>query len=188
MTCYLLAGPAQEPVSLAQARAFLRVDDMAEDGLIQTLIGAARLHVEAVTGKAMLAQSWRLVLDGWPQSRMVALPVSPFISLTQITAYDGEGMPHAVPLAQFLDAPDRLMLPREVAGAPPLREQGGIEIDYVAGFGAAPEDVPADLMQAMLVLVAYWFEHRDAVIAAGAGSVVPSGFDRLVAGHKRVRL
>lgn len=188
MTCYLLAGPAEEPVSLAEARAFLRLDDIAEDDLVQTLIGAARLHVEAVTGKALLAQSWRLVLDCWPQSRMVALPVSPFISLIEITAYDLEGEPHAVPLAQFLDAPDRLMLPRAVAGMPLLRERGGIEIDYVAGFGTKPEDVPADLRGAMLVLVAYWFEHRDAVIAAGAGSVVPSGFDRLVAGHKRVRL
>lgn len=188
MTCYLLAGPAEEPVSLAKARAFLRLDDTAEDGLVQSLVAAARLHVEAVTGKAMLAQSWRLVLDCWPQSRMVALPVTPFISLTEITAYDMEGEPHAVPLAQFLDAPDRLMLPRQVAGMPLLREQGGIEIDYVAGFGVEPEDVPADLVQAMLVLVGYWFEHRDAVIAAGAGSVVPAGFDALVAAHKRVRL
>ncbi len=35
--------------------------------------------------------------------------------------------------------------------------------------------------QACLVLVGYWFEHRDAVIVAGSGSVVPAGFDRLVA-------
>jgi len=188
MTCYLLAGPAEEPVSLAQAKAFLRLDDTAEDGLVQSLIGAARLHVEAVTGKALLAQGWRLVLDCWPKSRIVALPVAPFISLTAITAYDGAGDPHAVPLAQFLEAPDRLMLPGAVAGMPLLREQGGIEIDYVAGFGADPDDVPADLKQAMLTLIGYWFEHRDAVIAAGAGSVVPAGFDALVAGYKRVRL
>ncbi|WP_162783826.1 baseplate multidomain protein megatron [Devosia naphthalenivorans] len=57
MTSYLLAGPAGEPVSLAEAKAFLRVDDGAEDGLIGTLIGAARLHVEGVTGRALLAQS-----------------------------------------------------------------------------------------------------------------------------------
>lgn len=62
MTSCLLAGPAEEPVSLAEAKGFLKVDDTAEDGLITTLIGAARLHVEGVTGRALLAQSWRV---GW---------------------------------------------------------------------------------------------------------------------------
>ena len=56
------------------------------------------------------------------------------------------------------------------------------------GFGTEPEDVPADIRQALLLLVGYWFEHRDAVIVAGSGAVVPSGFDRMVAGYKRVRL
>jgi uncharacterized phiE125 gp8 family phage protein len=48
--------------------------------------------------------------------------------------------------------------------------------------------VPADLRQALLGLVAHWFEHRDAVIVAGSGVVIPSGFDRAVARYKRVRL
>ncbi|WP_332693620.1 head-tail connector protein [Devosia sp.] len=188
MTSYLLAGPAEEPVSLAEAKGFLKVDDTAEDGLITTLIGAARLHVEGVTGRALLVQSWRVVLDCWPESRMVRLPVTPFMAVTEINAYDNAGAAHEVPLAQFMSEPDRLLLPATVAGMPVLRERQGIEIDYVAGFGTEPEDVPADIRQALLLLVGYWYEHRDAVIVAGSGSVVPSGFDRMVAGYKRVRL
>ena len=188
MISYLLAGPAEEPVSLAQAKAFLKVDDAAEDALITTLIGAARLHVEGVTGRALLAQSWRVVLDHWPVNGWVKLPVGPFISVTAITAYDGDGEAHELALGQFLPEPDRLIVPQSVVGMPALQERHGIEIDYVAGFGAEPEDVPADIRQALLVLVGYWFEHRDAVIVAGSGAVVPSGFDRLVAGHKRMRL
>lgn len=188
MISYLLAGPAEEPVSLAEAKAFLKIDDGAEDGLIATLIGAARLHVEGVTGRALLEQSWRVVLDDWPANGQVKLPVVPLASITQITAYDDAGAAHEVPLAQFLREPDRLLLPSNVAGMPVLRERRSIEIDYVAGFGTEPADVPADIRQALLVLVAHWFEHRDAVIVAGSGAVVPSGFDRLVAAHKRVRL
>ena len=188
MTSYLLAGPAEEPVSLVEAKAFLKVDDGAEDGLITTLIGAARLHVEGVTGRALLAQSWRVVLDGWPTDRQVKLPVTPFMAVTEITAYDADGAGHDIPLAQFLREPDRLLLPSTVSGMPVLRERQGIEVDYVAGFGTEPEDVPPDMRQALLALVAYWYEHRDAVIVAGSGAVVPSGFDRMVAGYKRVRL
>ena len=188
MTSYLLAGPAEEPVSLAETKAFLKVDDGAEDGLITTLIGAARMHVEGVTGRALLAQSWRVVLDCWPDDGVVKLPVTPFMALTEINAYDAVGTGHEVPLAQFLSEPDRLLLPATVAGMPLLRERQGIEIDYIAGFGIEPGEVPADIRQAVLLLVGYWHEHRDAVIVAGSGSVVPSGFDRMVAGHKRVRL
>jgi len=188
MTSYLLAGPAEEPVSLAEAKAFLKVDDTSEDGLISTLIGAARLHVEGVTGKALLAQSWRVVLDDWPEGGMVKLPVSPLLSVTGIAAIDEDGGSHEIALAQFLTEPDRLVLPPVVGGMPALRTRQGLEIDYVAGFGVEPEDVPLDLRQALLGLVAHWFEHRDAVIVAGAGAIVPSSFDRAVAPYRRVRL
>ena len=188
MISYLLAGPAEEPVSLVEAKAFLKVDDTAEDALITTLIGAARLHVEGVTGRALLAQSWRVVLDAWPGDRQVKLPVTPFMAVTKITAYDVAGAGHDIPLAQFLREPDRLLLPVTVSGMPVLRARQGIEVDYVAGFGTEPDDVPADIRQALLALVGYWHEHRDAVIVAGSGAIVPSGFDRMVAGYKRVRL
>mgnify|MGYP000624677298 FL=1 len=138
--------------------------------------------------QALLAQSWRQVLDAWPSDGMVKLPVVPLMAVSEITAYDGQGGAHELPLGQFLTAPDRLLLPSSIEGMPALRERQGIEIDYVAGFGTEPAAVPADIVQALLVLVGYWHEHRDAVITAGSGAVVPSGFDLLVANHKRVRL
>jgi len=188
MTSYLLAGPAEEPVSLAEAKAFLRIDDNAEDGLITTLIGAARLHVEGVTGRALIAQSWRIVLDDWPDNGVVRLPVAPLLSVISIAATDSNGASHELPLGQFGGEPERLLVPRVVVGMPALQERAGIEIDYIAGFGTEPGDVPADIRQAILGLVAHWHEHRDAVLIAGSGAIVPSGFDRMVAGYKRVRL
>lgn len=190
MTAYLLAGPSEEPLSLVETRTFLRLDDGAEDALLETLIAAARLHVEGTTARAMIAQTWRLVLDDWPSSREVKLPVGPAISLSAITAYDDNGDGHELDLSRFsLESTAPLLLvPKEVEGMPVLQERHGIEIDYVAGFGTSASDVPADLRHAMLSLVAYWFEHRDAVIVAGSGSVVPAGFDRLIAGYRQVRL
>ncbi|MBD8065337.1 phage head-tail connector protein [Devosia sp. PTR5] len=188
MTSYLLAGPVAEPVSLAEAKAFLKLDEGIEDALITTLIGAARLHVEGITGRALMAQSWRVVLDDSPETGFVKLPVSPIIMVTAVTATDTNGASHDVPLGQFSSEGDRLLVPRVVVDMPSLQERQGIEIDYVAGFSTEAEEVPADLRQAMLGLVAHWFERRDAVIVAGSGAVVPSGFDRLVSQHKRVRL
>lgn len=187
MISYLLAGPAEEPVSLAETKAFLRFDGSAEDGLVTTLIAAARLHLEGVTARALVRQSWRLVLDCWP-AEAVRLPVSPLLELTAVRVFDDQDDEHELTLEQFQTEPGRVLLPpASIDGAPALRERLGIEIDYVAGFGDAAE-VPADLKRALLALVAHWFEHRDAVIVAGSGAVVPAGFDRLVESYRQVRL
>jgi len=45
------------PVSLTEAKLFLRVEHDAEDGLIQTLIDAGRARVEGDTGLALAATS-----------------------------------------------------------------------------------------------------------------------------------
>lgn len=181
MISYLLAGPAEEPVSLAETKAFLRLDGDAEDGLVTALIAAARLHVEATTGRALVRQSWRLVLDAWPAE--VRLPVVPVIEVTEARAFDEQDDEHELDIGGIQLAGDRLLLPAIADGMPVLRARLGLELDYVAGFGDAA-DVPADLKQGLLALVAHWFEHRDAAV----GAVVPVGFDRLVSGYRQVRL
>ncbi|HTJ56998.1 MAG TPA: phage head-tail connector protein [Devosiaceae bacterium] len=191
MTSYLLSGPAAEPVTLDEAKVFLRLDAADEDALVATLITAARVHVESITGRALLPQGWRLVLDRWPADGLVKLPVGPLQSLTAMTSYDDAGTPTSLPVNDVLIAanasPPQLFLPPGF-GTPMLRLRQGIEIDYLAGYGTDPADVPAPLRQALLALVAYWFENRDSVILAGAGTVIPSGFDLMVAPYRQVRL
>ena len=190
MTSYLLSGPAAEPVTLAEARVFLRLDVTDEDALVTTLIAAARLPIEGVTARALICQSWRVVLDCWPPGGVVLLPIAPLASLTAVTAYDPAGNATEIATADVLVAangtPPRLLLP---AGAgTDLRDWQSREIDYVAGYGPDPADVPATLRQALLTLVGYWFENRDSVIIAGAGSVIPGGFDLVLAPYRQVRL
>lgn len=45
------------PVTLAEAKLFLRVEHEAEDGLIQTLIDAARARVEGAVGLTLTSTS-----------------------------------------------------------------------------------------------------------------------------------
>jgi uncharacterized phiE125 gp8 family phage protein len=184
MISYLLAGPAEEPVSLADAKAFLRLDSDAEDALVTTLIAAARLHVEAVTARALVRQQWRLVLDAWPADA-VSLPVTLLIELSAVRVFDIDDDDTELTLGQFLTEPGRVLVPATVDG-PVARARLGIEIDYVAGYGDAA-DVPADLKRAVLALVAHWFEHRD-VAVVGAGGVAPAGFDRMIENYRLVRL
>ena len=60
----------------------------------------------------------------------------------------------------------------------------GIEIDVTAGYGPSSVDVPAPLRQAVMMLVAHWYEHRGAVGHDMAGAVPPHGFDALIAPYR----
>ena len=58
MTVVLTTAPAVEPISLAEAKAHLRLDASDEDALLTALITAARMFVERTLGVALITQSW----------------------------------------------------------------------------------------------------------------------------------
>src|SRR4051812_7717821 len=87
MKSILTDPPAAEPVTLAEAKAYLRVVTGDEDALVALLIGAARRHVEGATGLALMPQGWSFFLDAWPCARAIALPVSPIIAIEAVRVF-----------------------------------------------------------------------------------------------------
>lgn len=184
MSALLLTPPALEPVSLADAKHFLRVEHDDDDDVIAALIAAARVHVEAQTRRALIDQTWRLVRDVWPASgRLPVLPV-PLQEVAAIRVFDADGMPHLLDVGTF--AIDRVSAPAVLAfarGAPatPGKLAAGIEIDIVAGYGDEPDAVPAPLRQAIRVLVAHWYENRGVIAASGEVAMMPHSVASLIA-------
>ncbi len=83
--------------------------------------------------------------------------------------------------------PARLVL----AASAPLavgKAVNGIEIDIRAGYGVSSVDVPSPLRQAIMMLVAHWYEHRAAVGHDMAVETVPYGFEALIAPYRVIRL
>lgn len=189
MTFIITTPPAVEPVTLDDARAQVRVTAMQEDALLTRLVEAARQHVERAIRRALITQSWRLYLDDWPPGRVVRLPATPVQEVASITVFDADGMPVELDPADYevdgQGTPARLKVKAGVGGS--SKALNGIEIDFTAGYGDAGEDVPAALRQAILLLVAHWYEHREAGIDAATASI-PFGFDALVAGYRVPRL
>jgi len=77
MSLTLNTPPAAEPVTLADAKAHLKVDSTDDDALIASLITAARARAEWHTGRALVTQSWTLWLDAWPQRGIIEIDVRP---------------------------------------------------------------------------------------------------------------
>lgn len=67
MALKLTTAPTTEPVTLAEAKAHLRVDVADDDLLITNLITAARVHAENVCRRAFVTQKWDLYLDSFPK-------------------------------------------------------------------------------------------------------------------------
>jgi uncharacterized phiE125 gp8 family phage protein len=189
MTAALITPPALEPVSLADAKAHLRLDGDDDDTLVNVAITAARVHVEALTRRMLIEQSWRIYLDAWPRKRILPLEVAPLISVDAITVYDADGEPATIDPDDYevdtVSVPGRLLLGSPVTVG---RAVNGIEIDVTAGYGASSVDVPGPLRQAIMMLVAHWYEHRGVVGHDLAGSVPPHGYHALITPYRILSL
>ena len=78
MSAFLLIAPAIEPLSLGEAKLFLRVEHGDDDAVIAALVAAARAHIEALTRRCLITQTWRHVRDAWVmRQRRRADPLAP---------------------------------------------------------------------------------------------------------------
>lgn len=189
MRRYILAGPSLEPLTLAEAKRWLRVDHADDDALIASLVRGARERIEARTGRAIMAQSWRVTLDAWPSDFRVMLPVLPVAAITAVRLIDAAGVPTALASALYAVEPGSEP-PRLAVSSPPApgRARNGIEIDLVAGYGASPGDCPEPLRQALRLLIGAAYEARGPERAGAARPDVIDEVDRLIAPYRYIKL
>ena len=162
MDLRVITPPTVEPVTLTEAKAFLRVDGTAEDTLITSLIVAARERGEELSRRAFLTQTLEMTVDCLPSQRTLALLRPPLISVTSVTYRDYYGV-SAVWTDYRTDTnsqPGKIIFTSKPGVY--LQESGAVTIRYVAGYGSAASAVPERIKNAILQLVAQWYENRGA--------------------------
>lgn len=188
MALVLITAPTVEPVSLAEAKAHLRVDIADDDALITALITAARSHIEQIARPklAMITQTWEYIADEWPTEDTLELRPYPLQSVTSIKYTDVDAVEATYSSSYYLvdtySTPGRLRL-KSTASWPTtkLRELNGVVVRFVAGYGAAAGAVPVQLRQAILLLVGHWYENREPVLTTGMmASSLPFAVDALL--------
>jgi uncharacterized phiE125 gp8 family phage protein len=189
MSAFLLTGPAAEPLSLAEAKAYLRVEHDDDDAVITALVAAARGQIEALTRRALLLQSWRLVRDGWPANGRIALRIGPLRALTAARVFDAAGTAHPIDVGNFVvDAADNAIAAPCWSLPVPGRRFAGIELDLELGFGSTAGEVPEPLRQAVRALLAHWYENRDVVTAGASGAALPGSVAAMIASYRMLSL
>lgn len=173
----LVAGPEVTPLPWASAKAHLRLDDELpadEEARRQTeveqLVAAAVAMVDGPNGIgiAMISQTWRLTLDAF--SRRVLLPIWPVRSIAEVSYVDPDGVTRTVEAGDYqLDdgANPAVLTPTFGTCWPSTRcAPRAVRIDFVAGYGDAPEDLPADLVAALKLILGSLYDGDGSVTAA----------------------
>ena len=178
---------------VAQCKAHLRLgsgfsEDSLQDDVLESFLRAAVAAVEARTGKVLIARSFVWTLDDWRNDQRQGLPVAPVSAVSSVSLVDAAGDDAVVaPSAYRLFADGLQPELRPVGGClPVIPHNGQAEIRFEAGFGAAWDDVPADLRQAVFLLAAHYYEYRDET--ALSGGCMPFGVTSLIERYRPVRL
>lgn len=181
----VITPPAEEPVSLASAKAFLRLGHNGEDALVSDLIASARARIEQESGQALVTQVMRVAWTAWPlalSGRGVALPRRPATALVSVLLVDPDGTLDEQTERFRLDC-GRLTL-RPWSWCPIIEPGGSVQVTFEAGFGAA-DDVPEDLKEACLRLVAALYSRRG---AEADSQGLPDAVQSILNARREVRL
>ena len=137
--------PADMPFDLGEVAMRVRLDDadqVTEAGRVAAMAAAEIEHHAQV---ALLTQTVRVVLPGWPASLIFPPPIAPVVEGTTVTVTaDGESfvgfdlIAGLRPMLRLFDNPTE------------AHQAARIVIEYEAGFGDAAEDIPPDLRHAIL--------------------------------------
>lgn len=188
MALKLVTPPTDTPVSLAEMKEHLRVDQSNEDTTITALIQAATAHLEGEDGwlgRALMTQTWDLQLDTFPDGS-ISVPLPPLQSVTSITYLDSTGASQTLDPATY--RVDVVSKPGVIARLsdqwPDVQDTvGTVTIRFVAGYQDAAS-VPAPIKAAMKLLVGHWYENREAVTLAQIPSELPLAVQSLLASYK----
>lgn len=167
----IVTPPAIEPITLEEAKAFLRVTVSDDDTLITGLIKAARVDQENYTGRAFISQTWKENYRRWPDYFDMAK--APLLSVDSIKYLDGTGAEQTLAADQY-----RVLLDEDAAGRI-YRNYGvtwpelyavpdAITLEFTAGYGPAAIDVPEEIRLALQLSISHFYDNRDGTPAPDA--------------------
>lgn len=163
-------APANMPVSLAEAKAHLRVEHDDQDDLITAQIRAATAWLDGyagILGRALITQTWRQEFGRFADH--LPLPLAPVTAIDSVSYFDAGNVQQTLDPGLydlFANARGAHVALRPGQSWPAtFRRADAVSITFTAGYGAAA-DVPEPIRQALLLIVQRLFDGADTSIDA----------------------
>lgn len=185
------AEPDQDPVTLEDAKAFLRIPSAVgiHDEVIKGFIPAATRTAEDFCKRAFIQQEWTISFDALlfdffsiPDiPRIIRLPRPRLINLDEVRFFKEDGTETVFALTDLIidsnSEPARLVLKQGKTWPTGLRDIDALHIKYRSGYGtltaSSKADVPAAIQTGIKQIIATWFENREDLVVGKAVSTVP---------------
>jgi uncharacterized phiE125 gp8 family phage protein len=163
--------PSVEPFDLAEAKAHLRVDDDAEDDLIEALITTVRQACEDRIERTLITSTWLYEAD-YMNVRM-RLPMGPVQSVASVQYLDTDGVLQTLADTEWQFTAGILMPAHNKVWPLRICQPGAARITYTAGYGDAASAVPKPYIAWMKLALTDLFENRG---ASAERPAVPQNF------------
>lgn len=188
MTLRIISPPAVEPITKAELRDWARIDaGNTTDALLDMLIAGARKVAEDRTGRAFITQTWERVYDKFPAAEM-EIGMLPLASITSVKYYDADGALQTLASTLYtLDAnalPGWVLLAYDETWPDTYAIANAVVIRFVAGYGAAGSDVPAEIRMWICAQVAAAYRNPAGLLE---GTAQPLQFLDGLLDHYRIR-
>jgi uncharacterized phiE125 gp8 family phage protein len=175
--------PASAALSLAQAKAHLRVEGSDEDTLIDDYVAAAQQMVEGMTGVRLVTQTVTIRSDDWDD--LARLPIAPVQSVSSITYVDTAGAAQTVSANDYSVRAEALepAIQIDFGEVWPERETDSLfTVTAVVGYTT----VPPVFLSAIRLIVGDLYAMRETAQVGASASQIPSAatVDALLANHR----
>ena len=159
-----------EPVSVAEAKLYCKVQDMADDALFPVLITSARRMLEKYTMTSFAQKTLHATWVETPKDNVIELPYGPIISIDKVYRIDHEGTEEELTLNSdyYVMGDQDAIIKITSYWSSGMVYVNSIRVEYKAGYGnAATETLPGDLKLAIMKQVATDYELRENITTGG---------------------
>ena len=183
----LITAPLHMPITLAEAKAHMRVDGTADDALIAGLISSAVEAAQNITRRQLVTATYDYTLPGFPAATranplaVLELPAPPLQAVTGVYYVDGTGAEQQLPCGSYVvDSYSLVPGLSPVLGTSwpsPQAVPNAVRVRFTCGWAmtdtvSPPAWTGPDSIKAWLLMrVATMYEQREAV-AVGSGYAV----------------
>lgn len=184
----LINESSTEPVSLAEAKTHLKMDDIdADDDYITALIPAARAAAERETNRELIERTWDFKMAAFPVDEF-ALPKAPVASVTSIKYIDGDGVEQTVADSVYSVHADStspfVYLKYDNTWPSPREQMDAVTVRFVTGYSEIPDPIKV----AIKLIIADLYDNRSSAVMGSIVTPTTRTAQKLLAPYRRLRL
>lgn len=163
----IVTPAASEPITLTEAKNFLRVDHSDDDDLITALISAARSMCEEYTRRILVTTTIDEYFDKFPSNRwdnlsnLIYLSRGPVVSISSVKYVDAIGSEVTIPTESYVT--DLISEPARIQSVAGWFAAAGVVnqiiVRYVVGTDVSA--IPKPLIQGMMLVISDLYDQRN---------------------------